>query len=157
MKTHVFKKELQEYVPTQCDDRHRIETIIYVELSIVKQDDDSLAKMYDYVCFSKEMLSSLPDKVMPADVVASKRILNVDVNLKSPSNDWRIEKEACARCVRRMSAKLEQDEIRVSSSLHWIVALAIGTVPAYTKHAMLFVSRLCTFFQSCIAPRTGML
>lgn len=115
MKTHVFKKELQEYLPTQNGDRHRIETIIYVDLSVARQDDNSLVKMYDYVCVSKDVLFSLPDKVMPLDVLASKRILNVDINLKSPSNDWRIEKEACARCIRRMSTKLEQDEVRVST------------------------------------------
>ncbi|KAI8351701.1 hypothetical protein B0O80DRAFT_500062 [Mortierella sp. GBAus27b] len=113
VKTHVFKKELQEYIPTQGDDRHRIETIIYIDLSVVKQDDGSLAKMYDYVCLPKEVLFTLPDKVMPPEVMASKRILDINVILKSPSNDWRIEKEACARCVRRMSAKLEQDEVRI--------------------------------------------
>jgi hypothetical protein len=119
VKTHVFKKELQEYIPTQGDDRHRIETIIYVDLSVVKQDDGSLAKMYDYVCLPKEVLFTLPDKVMPPEVMASKRILDIDVILKSPSNDWRIEKEACARCVRRMSAKLEQDEVRVGHIAMW--------------------------------------
>ncbi|KAK3824687.1 MAG: hypothetical protein J3Q66DRAFT_435926 [Benniella sp.] len=113
VKTHVFKKEMQEYLLTQNGDRHRIETIIYVDLSIAKQDDDSLIKMYDYVCISKDLLFSLPDKVIPLDVMASKRILNVDVNLKSPSNDWRIEQEACARCIRRMSTKLDQDEVRI--------------------------------------------
>ncbi|KAF9984910.1 SPT3 Dosage dependent suppressor of Ty-induced promoter mutations-like protein [Modicella reniformis] len=116
-KTHVFKKELQEYVPTRNDDRIRIETIIYVELSIVKQDDGSLDKTYDYLCLPKHLFYNLPDKVMLPEIVASKRVLNVDVNLQCPSNDWRIEKEACVRCARRMSGKMQQNESRIMHML----------------------------------------
>lgn len=114
VKTHVFKKELQEYVPTQLDDRLRIETIIYVELSIVDQVDGSLVRNYDYVRLPKELFFAQPDKEMTAEEMASKRILNVEASLQCPSNNWQVETEACVRCARRMSAKLEQNESRVS-------------------------------------------
>ncbi|KAF9133447.1 SPT3 Dosage dependent suppressor of Ty-induced promoter mutations-like protein [Mortierella sp. 14UC] len=113
VKTHVFKKELQEYVPTQLDDRLRIETIIYVELSIVDQADGSLVRNYDYVRLPKELFFSDPDKEMAADEMASKRILNVEAFVQCPSNNWQVETEACVRCARRMSAKLEQNESRI--------------------------------------------
>ncbi|KAF9137588.1 SPT3 Dosage dependent suppressor of Ty-induced promoter mutations-like protein [Linnemannia schmuckeri] len=113
VKTHVFKKELQEYVPTQLDDRLRIETIIYVELSIVDQADGSLVRNYDYVRLPKELFFTQPDKEMTAEEMASKRILNVDASLQCPSNNWQVETEACVRCARRMSAKLEQNESRI--------------------------------------------
>ena len=116
VKTHVFKKELQEYVPTQLDDRLRIETIIYVELSIVDQADSSLVRNYDYVRLPKELFYNQPDKEMSAEEMASKRILNVEASLQCPSNNWQVETEACVRCARRMSAKLEQNESRVSLS-----------------------------------------
>lgn len=113
VKTHVFKKELQEYVPTQLDDRLRIETIIYVELSIVDQVDGSLVRNYDYVRLPKELFFTQPDKEMTAEEMVSKRILNVEASLQCPSNNWQVETEACVRCARRMSAKLEQNESRV--------------------------------------------
>ncbi|KAG9071792.1 SPT3 Dosage dependent suppressor of Ty-induced promoter mutations-like protein [Linnemannia hyalina] len=113
VKTHVFKKELQEYVPTQLDDRLRIETIIYVELSIVDQMDGSLVRNYDYVRLPKELFFAQPDKEMNAEEMASKRILNVEASLQCPSNNWQVETEACVRCARRMSAKLEQNESRI--------------------------------------------
>ncbi|KAF9107612.1 SPT3 Dosage dependent suppressor of Ty-induced promoter mutations-like protein [Mortierella sp. GBA35] len=113
VKTHVFKKELQEYVPTQLDDRLRIETIIYVELSIVDQVDSSLVRNYDYVRLPKELFYNQPDKEMSAEEMASKRILNVEASLQCPSNNWQVETEACVRCARRMSAKLEQNESRI--------------------------------------------
>ncbi|KAH7057805.1 hypothetical protein BKA57DRAFT_447769 [Linnemannia elongata] len=113
VKTHVFKKELQEYVPTQLDDRLRIETIIYVELSIVDQVDGSLVRNYDYVRLPKELFFTQPDKEMTAEEMASKRILNVEASLQCPSNNWQVETEACVRCARRMSAKLEQNESRI--------------------------------------------
>ncbi|KAK3848200.1 MAG: hypothetical protein J3R72DRAFT_430075 [Linnemannia gamsii] len=113
VKTHVFKKELQEYVPTQLDDRLRIETIIYVELSIVDQADGSLVRNYDYVRLPKELFFTQPDKEMAAEEMASKRILNVEASVQCPSNNWQVETEACVRCARRMSAKLEQNESRI--------------------------------------------
>ncbi|KAF9908494.1 SPT3 Dosage dependent suppressor of Ty-induced promoter mutations-like protein [Linnemannia zychae] len=113
VKTHVFKKELQEYVPTQLDDRLRIETIIYVELSIVDQADGSLVRNYDYVRLPKELFFTQPDKEMTAEEMASKRILNVEASVQCPSNNWQVETEACVRCARRMSAKLEQNESRI--------------------------------------------
>ncbi|KAF9920909.1 SPT3 Dosage dependent suppressor of Ty-induced promoter mutations-like protein [Linnemannia zychae] len=113
VKTHVFKKELQEYVPTQLDDRLRIETIIYVELSIVDQVDGSLVKNYDYVRLPKELFYTQPDKEMTAEEIASKRILSVAASVQCPSNNWQVETEACVRCARRMSAKLEQNESRI--------------------------------------------
>ncbi|KAF9435313.1 SPT3 Dosage dependent suppressor of Ty-induced promoter mutations-like protein [Entomortierella beljakovae] len=113
VKTHVFKKEQQEYVPTRSEDRLRIETIIYVELSVVKQDDGSMVRNYDYVRFPKELFFNLPDKVMTQEVVASKRVLDVKAYVQSPSNDWRVEDEACMRCARRMSTKLDENESRI--------------------------------------------
>ncbi|KAI7829619.1 hypothetical protein BC939DRAFT_441255 [Gamsiella multidivaricata] len=114
VKTHVFKKELQEYVPTRSEERLRIETIIYVELSIVNRADSMLVKNYDYIRFPKDLFCTLPDKVMSPNDMASKRILNVGVSVLCPSNIWQVEKEACVRCARRMSTKLEENESRVS-------------------------------------------
>ncbi|KAI8605368.1 hypothetical protein EDD21DRAFT_363729 [Dissophora ornata] len=113
VKTHVFKKELQEYVPTRSEDRLRIETIVYAELSIVKQSDSSLVKIYDYVRLPKELFQAQPDKVMSPEVMASKRILNVNASVQCPSNNWKEEREACVRCARRMSAKLDENESRI--------------------------------------------
>ncbi|KAF9973042.1 SPT3 Dosage dependent suppressor of Ty-induced promoter mutations-like protein [Actinomortierella ambigua] len=112
VKTHVFKKELQEYVPTQIEDRLRIETIIYVELSIVDHNNQ-LVSNFDYVSLPKEFFFVQPDKVMPAAEMASKRIIDVSASLLCPSNGWQEEKEACVRCARRMSTKLDQTESRI--------------------------------------------
>ncbi|KAF9185998.1 SPT3 Dosage dependent suppressor of Ty-induced promoter mutations-like protein [Haplosporangium sp. Z 767] len=117
VKTHVFKKELQEYVPTQVDDRIRIETIIYVELSIIDAQNGSLIRSYDYVRLSNGLFVTVPDKVMSSKDMGSKRILDVDVSVHCPTDNWREEKEACARCVRRMSTKLQQDEKRIMHML----------------------------------------
>ncbi|KAI8347302.1 hypothetical protein B0O80DRAFT_465978 [Mortierella sp. GBAus27b] len=116
VKTHVFKKELQEYVPTQIEDRLRIETIIYVELSIVDQNN-SLVNVYDYARLPKNLFFSQPDKVMSPDEMATKRIVDISATLQCPSNNWQEEKEACLRCARRMSAKLDQTETRIMHML----------------------------------------
>ncbi|KAF9948111.1 SPT3 Dosage dependent suppressor of Ty-induced promoter mutations-like protein [Mortierella alpina] len=113
VKTHVFKKEQQEYVPTQIEDRLRIETIIYVELSIVNIVDGNVVRNYDYLRLPKDLFFTQPDKVMSAEDLASKRILDVTASLQCPSSNWQEEKEACVRCARRMSSKLEQAESRI--------------------------------------------
>ncbi|KAG0331640.1 SPT3 Dosage dependent suppressor of Ty-induced promoter mutations-like protein [Podila humilis] len=112
VKTHVFKKELQEYVPTQIEDRLRIETIIYVELSVVDQEG-STVHSFDYARMPKRLFYTQPDKLMNAQELVSKRVIDIGATLHCPSNDWREEKEACARCARRMSTKLNQDENRI--------------------------------------------
>ncbi|KAF9392804.1 SPT3 Dosage dependent suppressor of Ty-induced promoter mutations-like protein [Podila verticillata] len=112
VKTHVFKKELQEYVPTQIEDRLRIETIIYVELSVVDQDG-STVNSFDYARMPKRLFYTQPDKLMTNQELASKRVIDIGATLHCPSNDWHEEKEACARCARRMSTKLDQDENRI--------------------------------------------
>lgn len=114
VKTHVFKKEQQEYVPTLIEDRLRIETIIYVELSIVDITDGAVVRSFDYLRLPKELFFNQPDKVMSAEDLASKRILDVTASLQCPSSNWQEEREACVRCARRMSSKLEQAESRVS-------------------------------------------
>ncbi|KAG0039171.1 SPT3 Dosage dependent suppressor of Ty-induced promoter mutations-like protein [Podila clonocystis] len=111
VKTHVFKKELQEYVPTQIEDRLRIETIIYVELSVVDQYG-STVNSFDYARMPKRLFYTQPDKLMTNQELASKRVIDIGATLHCPSNDWHEEKEACARCARRMSTKLDQDENR---------------------------------------------
>ncbi|KAF9936234.1 SPT3 Dosage dependent suppressor of Ty-induced promoter mutations-like protein, partial [Modicella reniformis] len=116
VKTHVFKKELQEYVPTQIEDRLRIETIIYVELSVVDQNN-ALVNAYDYARLPKELFFSQPDKVMSPEEMATKRILDISATLQCPSNNWQEEKEACLRCARRMSTKLDQTESRIMHML----------------------------------------
>ncbi|KAF9966040.1 SPT3 Dosage dependent suppressor of Ty-induced promoter mutations-like protein [Mortierella alpina] len=113
VKTHVFKKEQQEYVPTQIEDRLRIETIIYVELSIVNILDGDVVRDFDYLRIPKDLFFSQPDKIMSAGDLASKRILDVTASLQCPSSNWQEEKEACIRCARRMSSKLEQSESRI--------------------------------------------
>ncbi|KAG0007357.1 SPT3 Dosage dependent suppressor of Ty-induced promoter mutations-like protein, partial [Entomortierella chlamydospora] len=113
VKTHVFKKELQEYIPTRSEDHLRIETIIYVELSIVTQKEGTVVKNYDYVRLPRKLFFNMPDKVMAQEDVASKRILDVSASVQSPSNGWRVEEEACMRCARRMSAKLDENESRI--------------------------------------------
>ncbi|KAG0098219.1 SPT3 Dosage dependent suppressor of Ty-induced promoter mutations-like protein [Podila epicladia] len=112
VKTHVFKKELQEYVPTQIEDRLRIETIIYVELSVVSQDG-SIVNSFDYARMPKRLFYTQPDKLMTNQELASKRVIDIGATLHCPSNNWHEEKEACARCARRMSTKLDQDENRI--------------------------------------------
>jgi hypothetical protein len=112
VKTHVFKKELQEYVPTQIEDRLRIETIIYVELSIVDHNNN-IINAYDFARLPKDLFFSSPDKIMSAEEMATKRIIDIAATLQCPSNNWQEEKEACLRCARRMSAKLDQTESRV--------------------------------------------
>ncbi|KAF9366174.1 SPT3 Dosage dependent suppressor of Ty-induced promoter mutations-like protein [Mortierella sp. NVP85] len=116
VKTHVFKKELQEYVPTQIEDRLRIETIIYVELSIVDQNN-ALVNAYDYARLPKDLFFSQPDKVMSPEEMATKRIIDISATLQCPSNNWQEEKEACLRCARRMSTKLDQTETRIMHML----------------------------------------
>ncbi|KAG0197281.1 SPT3 Dosage dependent suppressor of Ty-induced promoter mutations-like protein [Mortierella sp. GBA30] len=116
VKTHVFKKELQEYIPTQIEDRLRIETIIYVELSIVDQNNN-LVNAYDYARLPKDLFFSQPDKVMSPEEMATKRIVDVAAVLQCPSNGWQEEKEACLRCARRMSTKLDQTESRIMHML----------------------------------------
>ncbi|KAF8970256.1 SPT3 Dosage dependent suppressor of Ty-induced promoter mutations-like protein, partial [Entomortierella lignicola] len=116
VKTHVFKKELQEYVPTQIEDRLRIETIIYVELSIVDQNN-SLVNIYDYARLPKDLFFSQPDKVMSPEEMSTKRIIDIVATLQCPSNNWQEEKEACLRCARRMSTKLDQTESRIMHML----------------------------------------
>ncbi|KAG0295291.1 SPT3 Dosage dependent suppressor of Ty-induced promoter mutations-like protein [Linnemannia gamsii] len=116
VKTHVFKKELQEYVPTQIEDRLRIETIIYVELSIVDHNND-LINAYDFARLPKDLFSSQPDKIMSPEEMATKRIIDIAATLQCPSNNWQEEKEACLRCARRMSAKLDQTESRIMHML----------------------------------------
>ncbi|KAF9171142.1 SPT3 Dosage dependent suppressor of Ty-induced promoter mutations-like protein [Mortierella sp. AD010] len=116
VKTHVFKKELQEYVPTQIEDRLRIETIIYVELSIVDQNG-ALVNAYDYARLPKDLFFSQPDKVMSPEEMGTKRIIDIAATLQCPSNNWQEEKEACLRCARRMSAKLDQTESRIMHML----------------------------------------
>ncbi|KAF9312067.1 SPT3 Dosage dependent suppressor of Ty-induced promoter mutations-like protein [Podila horticola] len=117
VKTHVFKKELQEYIPTQIEDRLRIETIIYVELSIIDQATGALANTYDYVRLPKDLFLTQADKVMSAEEMATKRILNIAATLQCPSNGWQEEKEACLRCARRMSAKSDATESRIMHML----------------------------------------
>ncbi|KAG0321599.1 SPT3 Dosage dependent suppressor of Ty-induced promoter mutations-like protein, partial [Podila horticola] len=112
VKTHVFKKELQEYVPTQIEDRLRIETIIYVELSVVDQDG-STVNSFDYARMPKRLFYTQPDKLMTNQELASKRVIDIGATLHCPSNEWHEEQEACARCARRMSTKLDQDENRI--------------------------------------------
>jgi len=114
VKTHVFKKELQEYIPTQIEDRLRIETIIYVELSIVDQATGEVVNSYDFARLPKDLFLTQADKLMPAEELATKRVLNVQATLQCPSNGWQEEKEACLRCARRMSTKLDQSESRVN-------------------------------------------
>ncbi|KAG0203773.1 SPT3 Dosage dependent suppressor of Ty-induced promoter mutations-like protein [Mortierella sp. NVP41] len=116
VKTHVFKKELQEYVPTQIEDRLRIETIIYVELSIVDHNNN-LVNAFDFARLPKDLFFSQPDKVMSAEEMATKRIIDIAATLQCPSNNWQEEKEACLRCARRMSAKLDQTETRIMHML----------------------------------------
>ncbi|KAG0257077.1 SPT3 Dosage dependent suppressor of Ty-induced promoter mutations-like protein, partial [Mortierella polycephala] len=116
VKTHVFKKELQEYVPTQIEDRLRIETIIYVELSIVDHNN-ALVNAYDYARLPKDLFFSQPDKVMSPQEMTTKRIVDVAATLQCPSNGWQEEKEACLRCARRMSGKLDQAESRIMHML----------------------------------------
>ncbi|KAF9965499.1 SPT3 Dosage dependent suppressor of Ty-induced promoter mutations-like protein [Mortierella alpina] len=116
VKTHVFKKELQEYVPTQIEDRLRIETIIYVELSIVDHNNN-LVSIYDYARLPKDLFFSQPDKVMSPEEMATKRIVDIAAVLQCPSNNWQEEKEACLRCARRMSTKMDQTESRIMHML----------------------------------------
>ncbi|KAF9154666.1 SPT3 Dosage dependent suppressor of Ty-induced promoter mutations-like protein [Linnemannia schmuckeri] len=116
VKTHVFKKELQEYVPTQIEDRLRIETIIYVELSIVDHNNN-LINAYDFARLPKDLFFSQPDKIMSSEEMATKRIIDIAATLQCPSNNWQEEKEACLRCARRMSAKLDQTESRIMHML----------------------------------------
>ncbi|KAF9127881.1 SPT3 Dosage dependent suppressor of Ty-induced promoter mutations-like protein, partial [Mortierella sp. 14UC] len=116
VKTHVFKKELQEYVPTQIEDRLRIETIIYVELSIVDHNNN-IINAYDFARLPKELFFSQPDKIMSQEEMATKRIVDIAATLQCPSNNWQEEKEACLRCARRMSAKLDQTESRIMHML----------------------------------------
>ncbi|KAF9330659.1 SPT3 Dosage dependent suppressor of Ty-induced promoter mutations-like protein [Linnemannia elongata] len=116
VKTHVFKKELQEYVPTQIEDRLRIETIIYVELSIVDHNNN-LINAYDFARLPKDLFFSQPDKIMSPEEMATKRIIDIAATLQCPSNNWQEEKEACLRCARRMSAKLDQTESRIMHML----------------------------------------
>ncbi|KAF9931356.1 SPT3 Dosage dependent suppressor of Ty-induced promoter mutations-like protein [Linnemannia zychae] len=116
VKTHVFKKELQEYIPTQIEDRLRIETIIYVELSIVDHNNN-LVNAYDFARLPKDLFFSQPDKVMSPEEMATKRIIDIAATLQCPSNNWQEEKEACLRCARRMSAKLDQTESRIMHML----------------------------------------
>ncbi|KAF9177472.1 SPT3 Dosage dependent suppressor of Ty-induced promoter mutations-like protein [Haplosporangium sp. Z 767] len=116
VKTHVFKKELQEYVPTQIEDRLRIETIIYVELSIVDHNN-ALVNAYDYARLPKDLFFSQPDKIMSLQEMTTKRIIDVAATLQCPSNGWQEEKEACLRCARRMSGKLDQAESRIMHML----------------------------------------
>ncbi|KAG0308709.1 SPT3 Dosage dependent suppressor of Ty-induced promoter mutations-like protein [Linnemannia gamsii] len=116
VKTHVFKKELQEYVPTQIEDRLRIETIIYVELSIVDHNNN-IINAYDFARLPKDLFFSSPDKIMSAEEMATKRIIDIAATLQCPSNNWQEEKEACLRCARRMSAKLDQTESRIMHML----------------------------------------
>ncbi|KAF9901894.1 SPT3 Dosage dependent suppressor of Ty-induced promoter mutations-like protein [Linnemannia zychae] len=116
VKTHVFKKELQEYVPTQIEDRLRIETIIYVELSIVDHNNN-LINAYDFARLPKDLFFSQPDKIMSQEEMATKRIIDIAATLQCPSNNWQEEKEACLRCARRMSAKLDQTESRIMHML----------------------------------------
>ncbi|KAF9430279.1 SPT3 Dosage dependent suppressor of Ty-induced promoter mutations-like protein [Podila epigama] len=113
VKTHVFKKELQEYIPTQIEDRLRIETIIYVELSIIDQTTGELANVYDYLRLPKALFLTQADKVMSAQEMDTKRILNIAATLQCPSNGWKEETEACLRCARRMSAKSDVTESRI--------------------------------------------
>ncbi|KAF9105424.1 SPT3 Dosage dependent suppressor of Ty-induced promoter mutations-like protein [Mortierella sp. AM989] len=110
------QKELQEYVPTQIEDRLRIETIIYVELSIVDQNN-SLVNIYDYARLPKELFFSQPDKTMSPEEMGTKRIIDIAATLQCPSNNWQEEKEACLRCARRMSTKLDQTESRIMHML----------------------------------------
>ncbi|KAG0377246.1 SPT3 Dosage dependent suppressor of Ty-induced promoter mutations-like protein [Mortierella sp. AD032] len=116
VKTHVFKKELQEYVPTQIEDRLRIETIIYVELSIVDHNNN-LINAYDFARLPKDLFFSQPDKIMSQEEMSTKRIIDIAATLQCPSNNWQEEKEACLRCARRMSAKLDQTESRIMHML----------------------------------------
>ncbi|KAF9949348.1 SPT3 Dosage dependent suppressor of Ty-induced promoter mutations-like protein [Mortierella alpina] len=116
VKTHVFKKELQEYVPTQIEDRLRIETIIYVELSIVDHNNN-LVSIYDYARLPKDLFFAQPDKVMSPEEMATKRIVDIAAVLQCPSNNWQEEKEACLRCARRMSTKMDQTESRIMHML----------------------------------------
>ncbi|KAF9557404.1 SPT3 Dosage dependent suppressor of Ty-induced promoter mutations-like protein [Mortierella alpina] len=116
VKTHVFKKELQEYVPTQIEDRLRIETIIYVELSIVDHNNN-LVSIYDYARLPKDLFFLQPDKVMSPEEMATKRIVDIAAVLQCPSNNWQEEKEACLRCARRMSTKMDQTESRIMHML----------------------------------------
>ncbi|GJJ78221.1 hypothetical protein EMPS_10580 [Entomortierella parvispora] len=117
VKTHVFKKELQEYIPTQIEDRLRIETIIYVELSIVDQATGAVVNSYDFVRLPKDLFLTQADKLMSAEELATKSVLNVQATLQCPSNGWQEEKEACLRCARRMSTKLDQSESRIMHML----------------------------------------
>ncbi|KAG0046451.1 SPT3 Dosage dependent suppressor of Ty-induced promoter mutations-like protein [Gryganskiella cystojenkinii] len=117
VKTHVFKKELQEYIPTQIEDRLRIETIIYVELSIIDQSSGTIDNSYDFVRLPKDLFLTQADKLMSNDELATKRVLNVHATLQCPSNGWQEEKEACLRCARRMSTKLDQSESRIMHML----------------------------------------
>ncbi|KAF9090987.1 hypothetical protein BGX23_005577, partial [Mortierella sp. AD031] len=110
------QKELQEYVPTQIEDRLRIETIIYVELSIVDHNNN-LVNAFDFARLPKDLFFSQPDKVMSAEEMATKRIIDIAATLQCPSNNWQEEKEACLRCARRMSAKLDQTETRIMHML----------------------------------------
>ncbi|KAF9914951.1 SPT3 Dosage dependent suppressor of Ty-induced promoter mutations-like protein [Lobosporangium transversale] len=116
VKTHVFKKELQEYVPTQIEDRLRIETIVYVELSIVDHDN-ALVNAYDYARLPKDLFFTQPDKLISPEEMATKRIIDITATLQCPSNNWQEEKEACLRCARRMSTKLDQTESRIMHML----------------------------------------
>ncbi|KAI1303228.1 SPT3 Dosage dependent suppressor of Ty-induced promoter mutations-like protein [Mortierella claussenii] len=116
VKTHVFKKELQEYIPTQIEDRLRIETIIYVELSIVDHNN-ALVNAYDYARLPKDLFFTQPDKVMSPEEMSTKRILDISATLQCPSNGWQEEKEACLRCARRMSTKTDQTESRIMHML----------------------------------------
>ncbi|KAF9901433.1 SPT3 Dosage dependent suppressor of Ty-induced promoter mutations-like protein [Lobosporangium transversale] len=113
VKTHVFKKEQQEYVPTRSDERLRIETIVYAEISIVDQEKGSMVRQYDYLRLPRNLFLALPEKIMYPQDMASKRILSVSAAVMCPSNDWKVEEEACVRCSRRMSAKLEENECRI--------------------------------------------
>ncbi|KAF9585520.1 SPT3 Dosage dependent suppressor of Ty-induced promoter mutations-like protein, partial [Lunasporangiospora selenospora] len=115
VRTNVFKKELQEYVPVQEGERLRIETIIYAELSLVDSTaaEGSVVKGYDFVRLPKELFYTAPDKLISNEDLATKKILDVSTSLMCPSNNWEVEKETCVRCARRMSSKLDEAESRI--------------------------------------------
>ncbi|CAO3568030.1 unnamed protein product [Mortierella alpina] len=54
---------------------------------------------------------------MSPEEMATKRIVDIAAVLQCPSNNWQEEKEACLRCARRMSTKMDQTESRIMHML----------------------------------------
>ncbi|KAG0237796.1 hypothetical protein BGW42_008417 [Actinomortierella wolfii] len=106
VKAYTFRKKPRHYVAVKPKNALRIEPIIYLRTSILDAQRIPV-KNWDFLRFATNRFrdNALPKKKLNNEEMKGARILDVDIVLVSPNNNFRQIEESCPACVMRMDGE----------------------------------------------------